>query len=115
MFGSADKNLDEMVLECLDGSFGDVAAMVVRWGELVVNPFGFQVGLETSWCFVVESLEYQCDAAFHELFVEHIVCSRVFNFGAVGHGLCEYGIGIKIIPDQYVLIAFAGRDGQAAG
>ena len=54
---------DEMILECLDGSFCPVSTMEASGGELVIDVFcSHEVGEEFG-CFVVQAMELWTEAS----------------------------------------------------
>ncbi len=48
---------NEVILESTNGSFGGIAAVNVRWDELIVHIFCGEVVLEGLGCLVVKALE----------------------------------------------------------
>ncbi len=56
IFVSCTQTSNEVVFECVDGSFGGIAAMDVWWDQLIVHIFRHQEFLEGLGCFVIQAL-----------------------------------------------------------
>ena len=101
-----------MSLECVDGTFGDVATMDIGGHKLVSGcpdvSDALAVFLDR---FVIEDLVvYDVDVSLesgHDTGVGRYV---VAVFPCL-EGLNEYGIGVAVVGDHQVLVAAAGEDG----
>ena len=100
-----------MGLESTDGAFRGVAAVDVRWHELVRGvPFFGNCTLVFATGFVVEDLEVYLVAAGVQPVHDGVVgFNPVFVLAGLERGM-EDSVGIAMVRDHYVLVAAAGSD-----
>ena len=58
-----------MVLECLDGAFGEVESMIAGGRQLVIQVLGFDGCNEGIGCLIVESEKANSKASMFELII----------------------------------------------
>jgi len=97
-------------------TFSSIAAVDIGWDELVVAlPLLFDDAFVVCAGFVVENLEINSVAAVTEALHDGVVrlnTVRIF-FGLEG-GLEDH-VGIAVVCDHDVLVAFAGTNREATG
>jgi hypothetical protein len=69
-----------------DGAFRGVAAMAVRWHQLVSNIIGGEEVLQSGGCLVVESLELLLETLDSELLMNGVICFYPFRGGSRFNG-----------------------------
>jgi hypothetical protein len=57
-----------------DGAFRGVAAMAVRWNQLVSDIIDGEETLQSNGCLIVESLEFWLKTLDSELLMDGIIC-----------------------------------------
>eukprot|EP00980_Cylindrotheca_fusiformis_P014021 scaffold3668_cov97-Cylindrotheca_fusiformis.AAC.5 len=89
-----------MILEGSDGSFGGVAAVDSRWGQLEINVFLADVVLEDGAGFIIEALELGPESAGYQ--------EGVFGGCLVEERFGEDRVAVEIVEDHYVAVAREG-------
>jgi len=103
-------------LEGANRTFSSIAAVDIGWDELVVAlPLLFDDAFVVCAGFVVENLEVDSVAAVMEALHDGVVClDTVCIFFSLEGGLEDH-VGIAVVCDHDVLVAFAGTNREAAG
>ena len=105
---------NEVVLEGLNGAFCGIPAVDVGRSELVGNIFILKESFERAGAFIVKGLQPRAAAGADENVVEFGVGSYD-DFGlATGNGFNSNEVAIVVIEEQDVVVALAGRKGEAA-
>ena len=102
-FVGATDDRHKMVLEGLNSALGSVAAVIVGWYELKVNPFLTEIAFEPGQSFVVQALMAWSESVVNKVlvyFVEHL---NVLKFRLVAEGGGENCIAIVHVAHQDVL------------
>jgi hypothetical protein len=68
-----------------DGAFSGVAAMVVRWYQLVSDIIDGEEILQSGGCLVVKSLEFWLETLDSELLMNGVICFYPFRGGSRFH------------------------------
>eukprot|EP00980_Cylindrotheca_fusiformis_P000017 scaffold5_cov98-Cylindrotheca_fusiformis.AAC.4 len=98
----------EVVFEGPDGSFGGIATMDSRWGQLEVDVFLADVFLENGAGFIVKALELGSESAGYQEGVKLLVGSQVFGGCLVEERFGEDRVAVKIVEDHDVAVAGEG-------
>jgi hypothetical protein len=67
-----------VLFEGPDCSFRGVAAMEVRWHQLLSAIIDGEESLQSSGCLVVESLDFWLETLYNELLMDGIICFDPF-------------------------------------
>jgi hypothetical protein len=94
-----------MVLPGLDGSFGRVLTVAMRWDPLEINLVFLEGLFQFVGAFVVENVEIGCVSVQLEPSVEGGPCTGEFA-GLPGlEWLCEDSIAIIVVEDHNIVVA----------
>jgi hypothetical protein len=95
-------------LESPDGAFRGVAAMSVRWHQLVSDIIDGGEILQSVGCLIVESLEFWLETLDRELLMNGVICVDPFRGGPRFHGNDFNVVAIINIADHHIRVYFAG-------
>ena len=99
-------NADEVSLECADHALGDVAAVHVRWNFLVLTlPFVGDVGNVSGAGFIVEYLEFYCDATFPEALHDVVVSQDTERISPYFERFHQDSVGANLVGQHDVVFA----------
>ncbi len=94
-----------MCLECLDGAFGLVVAVVTGGYELVLHAVSRDAFLECVGCLVVEFVFSQSEVCSLHPVHHSLVCSHHFAFCSIFHRLNENIVCVEMDADHDVLVS----------
>ncbi len=103
-----------MVLECLDGLLGKVAAMVVGEDEFVCHLGEVNFGFVRKQCLVVEYLVLWDDATLGHLRKCATAGENELALVIILECLAPGGVGVHVVEDYDVAVAEAQDEGETA-
>ena len=98
----------------MNSALGSVAAVIVGWYELKVNPFLTEIAFEPGRSFVVQALMAWSESAVNKVLVYFVGRLNVLKFRPVAEGGCENSIAIVHVAHEDVLVTLVGCDGKPA-
>ncbi len=101
----AAEDADEVCLEGLDGLFGHVATVIVRWDQLVSHFVVANFLLEIGRALIVEDVSSGGNAGASQSVNECLVCANHFARCAILHRLLEDPVTVGVRKDHDVLVA----------
>lgn len=104
-----------MILPCLNGPFGGVAAVAVWRDSLEVNVVLLEGLFHFVGALVVENVEYRCVAIRLEVGMELFPGLGEFAGLAGFQRRGEDSVAVIIIEDHDVVVAAGGLDGEFSG
>ncbi len=105
MFVCAAEDADEVHLEGLDGLFGHVAMVIVRWDQLVSHFVVANCLLEIGRALIVEDVSPGGYAGAFQSVYECLICANHFARCAILHWLLEDPVAVGVREDHDVLVA----------
>jgi hypothetical protein len=106
---------DEVVFERSDGTFGGIASVDAGGRKLKIDVFLEEELFSGDGTLVVKVLEAWAEAGGTKFGMEGLIAGKYGSSGTCLDGGGEDAVAIKVVEDEEVVIAIAGRGDKSAG